>query len=120
MKPWTGNHGRYRNVAQGVADSVSVTDQDMMEQEPRPKPPRRLGLSGKLFLLTLPLVAIACLLIYVPAIANFWTNRLNDRLAAAWRSGFFAELSCEQSTRMDLIRPALASSCSVCAMCAGE
>ena len=83
MKPWTGNHGRYRNVAQGVADSVSVTDQDMMEQEPRPKPPRRLGLSGKLFLLTLPLVAIACLLIYVPAIANFWTNRLNDRLAAA-------------------------------------
>src|SRR5215467_9884448 len=54
-----------------------------MEQVPRGKPPRRLGLSGKLFLLTIPLVAIACLLIYVPAIANFWTNRLNDRLAAA-------------------------------------
>jgi signal transduction histidine kinase len=50
---------------------------------PRGKLPRRLGLSGKLFLLTIPLVAIACLLIYVPAIANFWTNRLNDRLAAA-------------------------------------
>jgi len=70
-------------VAQGVADSVSVTDQEIMEQEPRFRPPRRLGLSGKLFLLTIPLVAIACLLIYVPAIANFWTNRLNDRLAAA-------------------------------------
>src|SRR5215813_14962458 len=42
-----------------------------------------MGLSGKLFLLTIPLVVIACLLIYVPAIANFWTNRLNDRLAAA-------------------------------------
>src|SRR5689334_13184301 len=62
---------------------VSATDQEIMEQEPRGRPPRRLGLSGKLFLLTIPLVAIACLLIYVPAIANFWTNRLNDRLAAA-------------------------------------
>src|SRR5947208_14038389 len=50
---------------------------------PRAKPPRRLGLSGKLLLLTIPLVIIACLLIYVPAIANFWMNRLNDRLAAA-------------------------------------
>jgi signal transduction histidine kinase len=45
--------------------------------------PRRLGLSGKLLLLTIPLVMIAAVLIYVPAIANFWTNRLNDRLAAA-------------------------------------
>src|SRR5215471_10092578 len=54
-----------------------------MEQEQRPGPLRGLGLSGKLFLLTIPLVAIACMLIYVPAIANFWTNRLNDRLAAA-------------------------------------
>jgi len=40
-------------------------------------------LSGKLLLLTIPLVMIAEVLIYVPAIANFWTNRLNDRLAAA-------------------------------------
>jgi signal transduction histidine kinase len=66
-----------------VADNVSVTDQPTTEQAPRAKLPRRLGLSGKLFLLTIPLVAIACLLIYVPAMANFWTNRLNDRLAAA-------------------------------------
>src|ERR1041385_795689 len=45
--------------------------------------PRRLGLSGKLLLLTIPLVMIAEVLIYVPAIANFRINRLNDRLAAA-------------------------------------
>src|SRR3954454_12004389 len=44
---------------------------------------RRLGLSGKLLLLTIPLVMIAEVLIYVPAIANFRMNRLNDRLAAA-------------------------------------
>ncbi|MGJ4950965.1 sensor histidine kinase [Bradyrhizobium sp. HKCCYLS20291] len=49
----------------------------------RPKRSRRLGLSGKLLLLTIPLVMIAAVLVYVPAIANFWTNRLNDRLAAA-------------------------------------
>ncbi len=49
----------------------------------RPRPPRRLGLSGKLLLLTIPLVMIAEVLIYVPAIANFRINRLNDRLAAA-------------------------------------
>ncbi len=58
-------------------------DQPTTEQPPRRKLPRRLGLSGKLFLLTIPLVAIACMLIYVPAIANFRMNRLNDRLAAA-------------------------------------
>src|SRR3954467_14937733 len=50
---------------------------------PRPRPPRRLGLSGKLLLLTIPLVMIAEILIYVPTIANFRMNRLNDRLAAA-------------------------------------
>lgn len=47
------------------------------------KPLRRLGLSGKLLLLTIPLVLIAEVLIYVPSIANFRINRLNDKLAAA-------------------------------------
>src|SRR5579883_943801 len=45
--------------------------------------PRRLGLSGKLLLLTIPLVLIAEILIYVPSMANFWMNRLNGKLAAA-------------------------------------
>src|SRR5215468_9157915 len=52
-------------------------------ERPRAKLPKRLGLSGKLLLLTIPLVMIAGMLIYVPAIANFRMNRLNDRLAAA-------------------------------------
>src|SRR3954451_19101832 len=52
-------------------------------QQPKAELPRRLGLSGKLLLLTIPLVMIAEVLIYVPAIANFRVNRLNDRLAAA-------------------------------------
>ncbi|MGJ4945999.1 sensor histidine kinase [Bradyrhizobium sp. HKCCYLS1011] len=59
------------------------TDDQPIIERLRPKRSRRLGLSGKLLLLTIPLVMIAAVLIYVPAIANFWTNRLNDRLAAA-------------------------------------
>ena len=62
---------------------MSVTEQPPTTEQPRPQPTRRLGLSGKLLLLTIPLVTIASMLIYVPAIANFRINRLNDRLAAA-------------------------------------
>src|SRR5215468_109752 len=62
---------------------MSLTEEQPNTEGPRPKLPRRLGLSGKLLLLTIPLVAIAGMLIYVPAIANFRMNRLNDRLAAA-------------------------------------
>ena len=43
----------------------------------------RFGLSGKLLLLTILFVMIAEVLIYVPSIANFRLNWLNDRLAAA-------------------------------------
>jgi signal transduction histidine kinase len=62
---------------------ASAIDQQPTTEKPRPRPSRRLGLSGKLLLLTIPLVMIAEILIYVPSIANFWMNRLNDRLAAA-------------------------------------
>lgn len=62
---------------------MSLTDDQPLPERLRPQGTRRFGLSGKLLLLTIPLVMIAEVLIYVPAIANFWTNRLNDRLAAA-------------------------------------
>ena len=45
--------------------------------------PARLGLSGKLLVLTILFVMIAEVLIFVPSIANFRLNWLNDRLAAA-------------------------------------
>jgi signal transduction histidine kinase len=44
----------------------------------------RLGLSGKLLVLTVLFVMIAEVLIYVPSVANFRLNWLNDRLAAAY------------------------------------
>lgn len=55
-----------------------------------PAPPHssravRVGLSGKLLLLTVVFVMLAEVLIYVPSIANFRLNWLNDRLAAAHR-----------------------------------
>lgn len=42
-----------------------------------------LGLSSKLLFLTVLFVMVAEVLIYVPSIANFRLNWLNDRLAAA-------------------------------------
>ena len=62
---------------------MSTTDDQPKLEPQRPKPPYRLGLSGKLLLLTIPMILIAGFLIYVAAIANFRINRLNDRLAAA-------------------------------------
>src|SRR6516164_10630677 len=62
---------------------TSVSDEKTTTEELRPTSRRRLGLSGKLLLLTIPLVMIAEILIYVPSIANFWMNRLNGKLAAA-------------------------------------
>src|SRR6201996_971969 len=62
---------------------VLWTEEQPVRERPRANLPGRLGLSGKLLLLTIPLVMIAGMLIYVPAIANFRMNRLNDRLAAA-------------------------------------
>jgi signal transduction histidine kinase len=49
-----------------------------------PAPRTRLGLSGKLLLLTLSFVMLAEVLIYVPSVANFRLNWLNDRLSAAY------------------------------------
>ena len=53
------------------------------ETEGAPAGPARFGLSGKLLVLTILFVMIAEVLIYVPSIANFRLNWLNDRLAAA-------------------------------------
>jgi signal transduction histidine kinase len=51
----------------------------------------RLGLSGKLLVLTLSFVMIAEVLIYVPSVANFRLNWLNDRLSAAYTAALVFE-----------------------------
>jgi signal transduction histidine kinase len=50
---------------------------------PRPARGLRIGLSSKLLFLTIIFVMVAEILIYVPSVANFRLNWLNDRLAAA-------------------------------------
>ena len=59
-----------------------------MSDEPaeRPGPVRapRFGLSGKLLVLTILFVMLGEVLIYVPLVASFRVNWLNDRLASAY------------------------------------
>src|SRR5262245_13550279 len=58
-----------------------------MQPDPSGKKPKRegprIGLSGKLLLLTILFVMVAEVMIYVPSIANFRIMWLKDRLAAA-------------------------------------
>src|ERR1700719_598554 len=71
-----------------------MTQDNAPAEGPKPGPERlgyplvprsrlRLGLSGKLLVLTILFVMISEALIYVPSIANFRLSWLNDRLAAA-------------------------------------
>ena len=62
---------------------MSTVDNKLDWRVWRPGLEPRIGLSGKLLLLTIPLILIAEIFIYVPSITNFRLNRLNDRLAAA-------------------------------------
>jgi signal transduction histidine kinase len=59
-----------------------MVDGATVKEPPRSHGPR-LGLSGKLLVLTILFVMIAEVLIYVPLIAIFRLNWLNDRLSAA-------------------------------------
>src|SRR6218665_3259420 len=79
--PWGGVIIQ-RQAGEIGANIVSSTGDKPLEPLLRLAPLRRLGLSGKLLLLTIPLVLLAQVLIYVPSIANFRINRLNDRLGA--------------------------------------
>jgi signal transduction histidine kinase len=63
-------------------DTVPTSDSDA-PSAPAAARAIRFGLSGKLLLLTILFVMVAEVLIYVPSIANFRLNWLNDRLAAA-------------------------------------
>src|ERR687885_804626 len=66
---------------------MNMVEQPAEAERSQRAPARRgpyLGLSGKLLLLTLLFVMIAEVLIYVPSIANFRLNWLQDRLSAAY------------------------------------
>jgi len=69
----------------------------------------RLGLSGKLLVLTTLFVMIAEILIYVPSIANFRLSWLNDRLSAAYTAALVLSASPEGMVPDTLARQLLES-----------
>lgn len=69
----------------------------------------RLGLSGKLLLLTTLFVMMAEVLIYVPSVANFRLNWLNDRLAAAHTAALVLQAAPSGMVPETLTRQILAS-----------
>src|SRR3954465_11123394 len=74
-------------------------------QAPRP----RFGLSGKLLVLTVFFVMITEVLVYVPSIANFRLNWLNDRLASAHTAALVLEAAPSGMVPETLAREVLAS-----------
>jgi len=71
--------------------------------------PRRLGLSGKLLILTVLFAMVAEVLIFGPAIANFRLNWLNDRLAAAHTAALVLDAAPSGMVPESLARQILAS-----------
>ena len=68
----------------GQADQEPMAENPASADAGRGARASRLGLSGKLLVLTVLFVMMAEVLIYVPSIANFRLNWLNDRLSAAY------------------------------------
>jgi signal transduction histidine kinase len=62
----------------------------------------RFGLSARLLLLTILFVMLAEVLIYVPSVANFRRNWLNDRLAAAQIAALVLDAAPDEQLSEDL------------------
>ncbi|WP_112662841.1 sensor histidine kinase [Microvirga flavescens] len=62
----------------------------------------RFGLSGRLLVLTVAFVMVAVVLVYLPSVASYRINWLNDRLAAAQIAALVLEAAPEGSLSEDL------------------
>jgi signal transduction histidine kinase len=81
------------------------------EQEKEAAPPRRarLGLSGKLLLLTIVFVMVGEVLVFVPTIANYRLAWLSDRLSAAHTAALVLDAAPDGMVSDDLTRQLLES-----------
>jgi signal transduction histidine kinase len=71
---------------------MALNETSTTRDDDGPGPSRsRLGLSGKLLLLTILFVMVAEVLIYVPSIANFRLNWLRDKLSSAYTAALVLE-----------------------------
>jgi signal transduction histidine kinase len=86
--------------------TAEATGPENATEKPRPV---RLGLSGKLLLLTVLFVMIAEVLIYVPSIANFRLAWLSDRIAAAHTAALVLDAAPDGMISDDLTRQLLES-----------
>jgi signal transduction histidine kinase len=85
-------------------------DSTKLEEEPAKKRGRlKLGLSGKLLLLTILFVTVAEILIYVPSIAGYRLMWLSDRLAAARTAALVLYAAPDQMVSEELRRQLLTS-----------
>jgi len=80
-----------------------------MERPEQERSRVRLGLSGKLLLLTVVFMMVAEILIFVPSIANFRLAWLSDRLAAAHTAALVLDASPDGMISEDLTRQLLDS-----------
>jgi signal transduction histidine kinase len=87
--------------------SVEHTEAEQSGEEPRSRV--RLGLSGKLLLLTAVFVMVAEVLIFVPSIANYRIAWLSDRLAAAHTAALVLDAAPDGMISDDLTRQLLDS-----------
>jgi signal transduction histidine kinase len=78
-------------LAKDMTDQPATADERARVPDVVPRAVPRLGLSGKLLVLTILFVMIAEVLIYVPSVANFRLNWLNDRLSAAYTAALVFE-----------------------------
>ena len=88
---------------------MADTDNEDRKDEPSRRRGLRIGLSGKLLLLTVVFVMLAEILIYVPSVANFRLNWLNDKLASAHTAALVLEAAPRESLPDSVIRDTLAS-----------
>lgn len=72
------------------------------------RPRSRLGLSGRLFLLTVAFVVLAEILVFVPLLASYRLSRLSDRVAAAQVAALVLRAAPEGNVSDDLARRLLA------------
>jgi len=85
-----------------------MADDRPIEQPAQARRPL-FGLSGKLLLLTILFVMLAEILVYVPSIANYRLNWLNDRLAAAHTAALVLDAAPSGMIQEDLTRAILQS-----------
>jgi signal transduction histidine kinase len=86
-----------------------MTEQAEFQRSTGNARPVRLGLSGKLLLLTALFVMVAEVLIYVPSIANFRLAWLSDRIAAAHTAALVLDAAPDGMISDDLTRQLLES-----------